>query len=727
MSESNRMRAPHSAARRVFLRSTALAGGGLALGIVFPSVAPGRLGSSAHAANEPLAPSQWIRIHPDNRVVIIVDKSEMGQGVATSMPMLIAEELSPDWSRVSYEFAPAAPQYANPLFGTQGTGGSTSVRAMYEPLRRAGAAARELLRQAAAKHWQVELSAVDAADGWLTGPDARRASYGEISTLAAGMVPPDPATVAVRESGFRLLGKPVRRLDSPEKVDGSAVYGMDVRLPGQLTALVARSPTVGAKVESYDAQASLAVRGVRAVVPVTGAVSDGVAVLADSYWAAKLGRDALKVNWREDGALTLSDEEMRAEMRRLALTTTDPVSARDVGDVEAARAVMTVTAEYDLPYLAHAPMEPMNITAWVREGHVEIHGGTQGQGPNQATVGQILGIDPALVQITTTHLGGGFGRRFAPDALIEAVQLSKAVEAPVRLVYSREDDMRGQYYRPAVHARVRGGLDAEGRPLFMSARTVCSSVAKGSGFEGALVQDRLDVMSTEGLDNWPYDCPNQRVEWIPYEPGIRTWFWRSVGNSQNAFIAETFIDELAYVAGRDPYEFRRDLLSGHPRHRAALDLAAERAGWGSPLPAGRARGIAVAESFGSYVAQVVEVSVSEGRPRVHRVVIGADVGTVVNPDTTAAQLEGAMVYGLSAALYGRITLESGRIVQSNFHDYPVLRMSEMPAVEVHLVQSAEPPGGVGEPGTPPLAPALANALYALTGRRIRRLPLDLSV
>lgn len=718
---------PVPSSRRVFLRASALAGGGLALAIVVPPLLPGRLGAAAEAAQGPLSPNQWIRIYPDNRVTIVVDKSEMGQGVATSMPMLVAEELSPDWSLVSYAFAPASPEYANPLFGVQGTGGSTSVRAMYEPLRRAGASARELLRMAAAQTWGVDLAGVQAADGVLTGPDGRRATYGEMAGAAAGIAPPDPATVALKaREDFTLIGRPVKRLDTPEKTDGRAEYGIDVRLPGMLTALIAHAPVIGAKVASFDDAGARAVKGVRAVIPVEGPVSAGVAVLADSYWAAKRGRDALKVEWTasEAPAAAMDEARMFAHMRDAALSAQDPVPARSEGDVRAAGVRRSVTAEYELPYLAHASMEPMNLTAWVRDDGVEIHGGTQGQGPNQFTVAAILGIEPSKVRIRTTHLGGGFGRRFASDALIQAVQLSKAAGAPVQLVYSREDDMQAQYYRPAVYARVRAGLDAQNRPLVFDARTACSSVAAGSGFEGGLVRDRLDVMATEGLDNWPYDCPNQRVQWVPVEVGVRTWFWRSVGNSQNAFIAETMIDELAYMAGQDPFEFRRGLLSKHPRHRAVLELAAAKAGWGGPLPGGRARGIAVAESFGSYVAEVVEASIHEGRPVVHRVVIAADVGAVVNPDTVAAQLEGAMVYGLGAALSGRISLEGGRIQQSNFHDYPVLRMPQMPAVEVHLVDSPEPPGGVGEPGTPPIAPALANALYALTGKRIRRLPIE---
>ena len=709
--------------RREFLKVSALAGGGFAIGVALPAVAPKFLPEAQAAGN--FVPNQWLQIRPDNSILIIVDKSEMGQGVATSMPMLVAEELDADWSKVGFEYAPAAPQYANPLFGVQGTGGSTSVRAMFEPLRRAGAVARDMLVTAAADEWKVDKSAIRTENSMLIGPGGKRATYGQMAGAASNVKPADPKSIKLKDpSAWKIIGKPVKRLDAASKVTGQAKFGMDVKLPGLLTALVARSPVVGGKVASFNADKAKAVKGVRNVIQVKGPTSEGVAVLADTYWAAKMGRDALEVTWDEGANAKLSSASMRDAMMQLVDTSATPVVAIKEGDVAAAAIAKKVDAVYELPYLLHAPMEPMNLTVWVKADGVDIYGGTQGQGPNQFTVAAILGIKPEQVRIQTTNLGGGFGRRFAPDALIEALQLSKASGAPVKLVFSREDDVKGYYYRPAAYVKVSGGIDSAGKPVAMHARTACSSVAAGSGFEGALVKDRLDVMSTEGIDNWPYACPNKLVEWTPYEPGVRVWFWRSVGNSQNAFVAESYIDELAAAAGKDPFEFRRALLDKHPRHKAALELAAQKAGWGTPLPKGHARGIAVAESFGSYVAEVAEVSIENGAPRVHRVVIAADVGTVINPDTVAAQMEGAMVFGLSAALYGRISLKDGKIEQSNFHDYPILRIGEMPKVEVYTVASKEPPGGVGEPGTPPIAPAVANALFALTGKRQRTLPLS---
>ncbi len=720
---------PAGMSRRSFLSVSALAGGGVALGVMMPSLLPGALGaaSEANAAAPALNPMQWIKILPDNSVIFVVDKSEMGQGVSTSMPMLIAEELDPDWSLVSFEYAPAAQQYANPLFGVQGTGGSTSVRAMYEPLRRAGAAARQLLVAAAASEWGVDAGQISAAAGKLTGPDGKEANYGDMAQAAASMTPPDMAAVTLKPAAdFKVIGQRVKRLDTPSKVNGTAEFGMDVKLPGLLTAVVAKAPVLGAKLASFNADKARDVAGVRMVLPLRGPIQQGVAVVAETYWAAKMGRDALEIEWDNGANQSVSSESIRAAMLEAGQTAEDPVVALDQGDVDSVQPIKSIKATYEQPYLAHAPMEPMNLTVWVKKEGVDIYGGTQAQGPNQFTIAKLLGMKPDQIRIKTTNLGGGFGRRFAPDALIEATLISRMAKAPIKLVFSREDDTRAQYYRPASVVTVSGGLDAQGMPVAMHARAICSSIAAGSGFEGALVKDRLDTTATEALDNWAYDCPNKRVEWVAYEPGVRTWFWRSVGNSQNAFVAESFADELAWAAGKDPFEFRRDLLSAHPRHKAVLELAAEKAGWGQPMAGGQARGIAVVESFGSYVAQVAEVSLVDGAPRVHRVVIAADVGAVVNPDTVEAQLEGAMVFGLSAALHGKITYKDGQVEQSNFHDYPVLRMNEMPAVEVHLVASDQPPGGVGEPGTPPIAPAVANALYALTGKRLRRLPLDLS-
>lgn len=576
-----------SESRRDFLKATAAVGGGLVIGVFMPGMP--RLAQAA-TARQPFAPSAWIRIGTDNIVTVIVDKSEMGQGVHTALPMLVAEELDADWSNVRMESAPAAPEYKHPWFGVQATGGSTSVRAMWEPLRKAGASARAMLVAAAADTWKVDAATLKTDRGTVIGPKGRKAAYGQLAAKAATL--PMPKEVKLKDpKDFRIIGKSTKRLDTPGKVNGTARFGLDAKVPGMLTAVV------------------------------------------------------------------------------------------------------------------------------------EIWTGSQAQGPNQFTAAQIAGVKPEQVKIHTLLLGGGFGRRFAPDFLVEAVELSKAAKAPVKVIYTREDDTRAYYYRPMAVCKLAAGLDANGMPVSIHARAVCNSIAEGTGMEGMLLKERIDATSVEGLDNLPYATPSLRVEWVKYSPGVRTWFWRSVGNTQNIFFAEFFIDEMAHAAGKDPVDFRRALLVKHPRHKAVLELAAEMAGWGKPLAAGRARGVAVAESFGSYVAEVAEVSLEDGKPRVHRVVIAADVGTVVNPDTVVAQMESAVVFGLSAALYGKITLKDGKVEQSNFHDYPILRISEMPKVEVHVVKSAEPPGGVGEPGTPPIAPAVANALFALTGKRIRSLPL----
>jgi isoquinoline 1-oxidoreductase beta subunit len=702
--------------RREFLKVSALAGGGFAIGFALPAT------HAFAAAAKTFEPNQWIRITPDNLVTVIVDKSEMGQGVYTGLPMLVAEELDADWSKIRIEAAPAAKEYAHPWFGVQGTGGSSSIRAMWQPLRQASATARAMLVAAAGETWKVDPGTLSTERGSVIGPGGKKATYGQLAARAAHI--PAPKGVPLKDPGaFKIVGQPLKRLDTPGKTNGTAKFGIDAKLPGLLTAVVARSPVVGGKVVRFDAEKAKAIKGVRTVLPVKSPTSEGVAVLAESYWAAKLGRDALQIEWDAGPNATLSTAGLREQMSKLAASGEGALPARKDGDVAAVSAAKTVEAVYEVPYLVHAPMEPMNCTAWVKPDGVEIWVGSQAQGPNQMTAAGIAGCKPEQVKIHTLLLGGGFGRRFAPDFLVEAVSLSKDAKAPVKVVYSREDDTKAYYYRPMATAKLKGGLDAEGNPVSFEATTVCDSLAEGTGFEAMIIKDRIDSTSVEGLADIPYSIANVKVDWVKFSPGVRTWFLRSVGSTQNIFFSESFIDELAHAAGKDPFEFRRELLDKHPRHKAVLELAAAKAGWGSPLPAGRARGIAVAESFGSVVAQVAEVSLESERPRVHRVVIAADVGTVVNPNLVAAQMEGAMVYGLSAALYGEITLKDGKVEQSNFNDYPVVRMNEMPVVEVHLVKSAENPGGVGEPGTPPIAPAVANALFALTGKRPRTLPL----
>jgi isoquinoline 1-oxidoreductase beta subunit len=699
-----------SESRRAFLQASAAAGGGLVIGCWAPALA--RFGAVHGAAPVPFQPNAYLRIAPDNTITVIVGVSEMGQGVLTSIPQLVAEELDADWAQMRFEQAPADPAYINPGFKMQATGGSSSVRSFWEPMRRAGAAARAMLIAAAADTWQVSAADCHAASGFVTHASGKKLSYGQLASRAATM--PVPTEVKLKNpKEFKLLGRGLKRLDTHEKVNGSGRFGIDVRLPGLLVAVVAHPPKIGAKVASFNADKARAIAGVRQVVQ----IDSGVAVVADGYWNAKRGREALEIQWQEPAGVPLSSAAISQALAEHC--DTPGFVARHDGDVAAAQPAKTLEAVYEAPYLAHACMEPLNCTAWVKGDTLEVWSSTQAPGPNQMALAKVAGVDPAKCQVHTMLLGGGFGRRFADDFAVAAVQISRAVHAPVKLLYAREDDMKAQHYRPASVLKIKGGLDAAGNPQLLQARVACSSIMVAAGFSKG---GTLDSTAVEGLVNWPYDTPNVAIEWSQYEPGVGVWFWRSVGNSQNSFFAESFIDEMAHAAGKDPFEYRRGLLSKHPRHRGVLELAAQKAGWGQPLPAGRARGIAVADSFGSFVAEVAEVSLEKDGPRVHRVVCAMDCGMTVNPEIIRRQVQSSVIFGLSAALYGQITLKDGGVEQNNFNDYLVVRMSEAPRIEVHIMPSEEAPSGVGEPGTPPLAPAVANALFALTGERIRRLP-----
>jgi isoquinoline 1-oxidoreductase beta subunit len=720
--------------RREFLERSAATGAALTLGVSLASC-----GSEAppDAGGASFAPDAWIRIHPDGAVVVVVARSEMGQGVSTALPMLVAEELDADWSKVRFEFAPAHEAYKNPLNFGQVTGGSTSVMGAWLPLREAGARARAMLVSAAAVEWNVDPSACSTEAGAVIHrPSGQRLGYGDLAARAAML--PVPAQVRLKEPGeFRLIGTAVPRLDLPSMVTGRTTYGIDAGPAGGLTAVVARSPVFGGKLLKLDEAAARAVPGVRAVVP----ISSGVAVVADGYWAAHKGRQALAVEWDEGELAQLSSEQISARLRELAQG--EGRDARTSGDAAAALpgAARRLEAEYDLPCLAHACMEPMNCTAHVREGGVDIWAPTQTQwlpglfgGGTRGVAAKAAGVPVDRVRVHTTNLGGGFGRRSETDFIREAVEVSRAMSAPVKVVWSREDDIQHDFYRPVTYHRLSAGLDPSGRPVSWSHHIVAPSILMRfiPGFiPGPIVRlagpmkGGIDPTAVEGARELAYAIPNLAVRYTQADLGIPVGFWRSVGNTHTAFVVETFIDELAALAGKDPVVFRRDLLPADSRHRRVLDAAAERAGWGSPLPEGVGRGIAVHESFGSWCAQVAEVAVEDGRLRVRRVVAAFDCGTVVNPDTVVAQIEGGIVYGLSAALKERITIERGRVVQSNFHDYPVLRIDEMPVIEVHLVPSGDAPGGVGEPGVPPIAPAVANALAALTGQRVRQLPIVL--
>ncbi|OLC76136.1 MAG: hypothetical protein AUH78_07450 [Gemmatimonadetes bacterium 13_1_40CM_4_69_8] len=686
--------------RREFLKTGAAAGASLVIGLYLPTFDPSA--SHAAAAREPFKPNAWIEIRPDSSVIIWTGRSEMGQGVRTAMPMIVAEELEADWTRVR-----VAQADADPAYGDQFTVGSRSVRSGFEPLRKAGAAAREMLIGAAALTWNVPREACRARNGIVEhAPTGRRLGYGDLAARAATFpVPADPPLK--RPSEFRILGTRVPRVDTPDKVSGAAIFGLDVRVPGMVYAAVARCPVFGGRVRTFDPAPALAVPGVQHVVQ----ISSGVAVVADRTWAAFQGKKALKIDWDEGATARWSSDGIWRAFAAAAARPGEVV--RTVGDVDAnlKAATRTVEAMYQAPYLAHACMEPMNCTAQVRGGRCEIWAPTQSPQGVQRAAARVTGLPLEAITVHVTYLGGGFGRRGGPvDYATEAVELAQKIAGPVQVVWTREDDIQNALYRPATYNVLRGGLDARGAPLAWSHRLV--------GPEGGA------FLITRGADELIYRVPHFRLERVIDDPGIPVAPWRGVGPSQNGWVVESFVDELAHAAGKDPYAYRRELVAGQPRLLGVLDLAAQRAAWGSAPPAGRSRGIALWQFGETFVAQVAEVSVASDREvRVHRVVCAADCGILVNPDTVEAQLQSAIVYGLTAALYGEITIDRGRVAQSNFSDYRMLELAEMPEIEVHLVQSEAAPGGVGEAGLPPIAPAVCNAIFAGTGKRIRRLPI----
>jgi isoquinoline 1-oxidoreductase subunit beta len=696
--------------RREFLATAAV--GSFLLGF--------RVGDAAAApAGADFAPNAFIRIGRNNIVTIIVNKSEMGQGINTALPMLIAEELEIDLRRVKVQAAPVGAAYAHPQAGIQFTGGSQSVATEWDRFRKAGAAAREMLLAAAAEAWGVDRAGLRAENGRVLGPGGRALTYGQLVDRARTQpVPTDPPLKD--PSQFKIIGKPTRRLDSREKVTGSATFGLDASVPGMLIAVVARPPVFGATVKNVDGAGAKAVRGVKQVV----AVPSGVAVVADSFWSAKKGRDALVVEWNEGPGATIDTDELEAEYDRLARTPGAPALRRGDADAALVGAARRVSAQYDMPYLAHAPMEPLNCLVSLGPERCEIWTGTQFQTVDQANAARAAGLKPEQVAIHTMFLGGGFGRRAVPgsDFIVEAVHVAKAAGAPVKTIWTREDDIRGGYYRPMWHSSLSAGLDAAGKPVAWKHTIVGQSIVENTPFAGE-IKNGVDGTSVEGAANLVYEVPNAAVDLHSPRSPVPVLWWRSVGHTHTGFVVESFIDELAHAAGQDSYAYRRELLAGKARHLGVLELAAQKAGWGTPLPAGRARGIAVHASFGSFCAQVGEVSIQDRAITVHRVVCAVDCGRAINPETIRAQMEGGIVFGLSAALYGQVTMKRGRVQQSNFHDYPVLRLNSMPVVEVHIVPSTEPPSGIGEPGTPLMAAVLGNALFTLTGQRVRSLPL----
>ncbi len=724
------MNEPANLDRRTFLKSSAALAGSLVIGFHLPMKGARAAAPSPGAATGgAFAPNAFLRIAPDNTVTVIVKHLEMGQGVYTGLPTLVAEELEVDWSQVRVETAPAdVTRYANLAWGgaAQGTGGSTSLANSWEQLRRAGATAREMLIAAAARTWNVDPQGLKAEKGFVIDlRGGRRFSYGELTAKAASL--PPPADVKLKApSQWKLIGQPVPRKDSPEKVNGAALFAVDVKLPGMLTAVVARPPRFGGKVKRFDAEKAKAMPGVKAVVE----IPQGVAVVATDFWSAVQARNALVIEWDEAQAFTGGSEALT---RRYAELAQQPGAvARKEGDAEGAlgSAARRLSATFEFPFLAHAPMEPLSCVVRLSGEACEVWAGSQLQTLDQAIAARIAGLPPERVQIHTLLAGGSFGRHANPtaDYIAEGVAVAVATRplgVPIRLLWTREDDIRGGYYRPLYVHRIAAGLDAAGRPVAWQQRIVGQSILKGTPFEG-MMKEGIDPTSVEGAANLPYAIPHLQVELHTVDVGVPVLWWRSVGSTHTAFSAEVMMDMLAHAAGEDPVAFRLQLLDKHPRHAGVLKLAAEKAGWGSPLPKNRGRGVAVHESFHSFVAQVVEVTVKDdGTFSVDRVVCAVDCGVAVNPDVVRAQMESGIVFGLSAALHGAIILRDGIVVQSNFNDYPVLRLDETPRIEVHIVRSEAPPTGVGEPGVPPVAPALANALFAATGKRLTKLPLRL--
>jgi isoquinoline 1-oxidoreductase beta subunit len=710
--------------RRDFLKSA----GGLVLAVSLPpSLAqsgPGRTVLTGEPAAAAFAPNAFIRIGADNTVTVVVKHLEMGQGTYTGLPTLVAEELDADWAQIRAVGAPAdARQYNNLFWGqAQGTGGSTAIPNSYEQMRKAGAAARAMLVAAAAERWQAPVAEIRVSRGVVSWKD-RRATFGQLAADAAKQKIPEDVKLKDPKD-FIYIGKPARRTDARAKSNGSALFTQDVKLPGMLTAVVLHPPRFGAKLKSFDAAKAKAVKGVQEVVAFSTPETNGVAVLAKDYWTAMSGRDALAAEWDESAAFKMSSSDILAEYKKLAAT--PGASARKEGDAESAlkNAARTLEASYEFPYLAHAALEPMNCVVKLDSQGCEIWNGEQFQTMDQATAAQLLGLKPEQVKLNQLYAGGSFGRRANPksDFVLEAAAIAKAIggKAPVKLVWGREDDMRAGWYRPLYYHTLQAGLDAQGNLVAWKHVIVGQSILAGTAFESMMVKDGVDATSVEGASNLPYEIANLAVSLHSPRMGVPVQWWRSVGSTHTAFATECFLDEIARATKKDPFALRRALLGKHPRHKAVLEAAAARAGWGKPLPAGRARGIAVHESFNTYVAQVVEISAK----KIERVVCAVDCGVAVNPNIIAMQMESGIGYGLSAALTGAITLKDGLVEQSNFHDYPILRINEMPRIETVIIPSTEKPTGVGEPATPVIAPALANAMLALNGKPIRALPLS---
>jgi isoquinoline 1-oxidoreductase beta subunit len=691
--------------RRDFLKTSA----GLTLGVFLPTLA-----AQADTAGTLHTPNAWVHIADDNTITLLSARSEMGQGVYTSMPMLIAEELNVDIRKIKVEIAPVAPVYTNALLGGQLTGGSTSVREGWEKLRIAGAQVRMMLIAAAAEQWKTDPAKLTAADGKVTGPGGKSATYGQLAAAAAKQPVPEKVTLKDPKD-FKIIGKPTKRLDTAGKVNGAAEYGIDVKLPGMVYASLEQCPVIGGNAVSFDASKAKAMPGVIDVVQ----IRDGVAVVADSYWRAKKAREALTVKWDDGPGARIDNASMKEGIRKASDAT---IPIKKTGDASAAlsSAAKKLQAEYWSPLLAHATMEPQNFTAHYKDGKCLVIGPAQFQQGTQGNVANAVGLKPEDVTVKTTFLGGGFGRRLEYDFAVQAAEISKAVGKPVKLLWTREDDTTHDFYRPMALHRMAGGLDASGKPVALTLQLTSQSVTQRAF---GLPKGTLDPFMAEAAVVG-YDIPNMTAELIEHDSGLRVGYWRSVSHALNAFANESFIDEMAHAAGKDPYQFRLSLLDKQPRFAQVLKLAAEKSGWGKPLPKGHYRGIALMEGYDTYMAQVAEISVKDNAIKVHHIWAVADLGRMVNPDTVEAQIQSSIAFGLSSTLGAEITLDKGRVQQTNFHNYPILRMNEMPKVDVTLVPSTEKPGGIGEPATALVGPAVANALFAATGKRLRKLPLS---
>jgi len=698
--------------RRSFLKTSAAVTGGLMLGFNLPGTQ-----GEAMAAGTVHTPNAWVHIADNNVITLLSARSEMGQGVYTSMPMLIAEELHVDINQIKVAAAPTEAVYVNALLGAQITGGSTSVREGWLKLRVAGAQVREMLLTAAATRWNVDRDLLKADKGMIYGPKGLKSTYGELAESAARMPVPEKPPLKDPQD-FKIIGKRTKRVDTPAKVNGTAEFGIDVKLPGMVYASLAQCPVIGGKVKSFDGAKAKASPGVIDVVQ----ISDGVAVVATSWWQAKKARDLLNIQWDEGAGAALSDASVIDGTRQALKTGKVLEITKPQGDVAAALkgAAKVVEAEYVIPMQAHAPLEPMNFTAHVQGNKALLIGPTQFQQGAQGAVAGALGLKPEDITLQTTFLGGGFGRRLELDFIVQAAEISKAVNKPVKLLWTREDDMTHDFYRPVGVNQLKAGLDASGKPVALHFKVASQSVTQRAF---GLPKDTMDPFMAEAAVTG-YNIANTQHDLVIHDTGIRVGYWRAVSHNMNAFANESFMDELAKAAGKDPYEYRMSLLAGKPRFAHVLKLAADKAGWGKPLAKGRALGIALMEGYDTYMAQVAEVSLNDsGEVQVHRVSVAADLGHMVNPDTVEAQLQSSIIFGMGAALKHQITMVNGRVQETNYHNFQPVRMNEVPKIDIMLVKSTEKPGGIGEPATAVVAPAIANAVAKLTGKRVRRLPI----